>query len=196
MKNCILIGVGGQGTILASKLIAQAAMDKGLQARTAETIGMAQRGGSVLSHVRIGDDIYSPLVPFHSADIVIGFEPAEAVRAIPYLKKDGTVIVSKKAIMPVNTSLSGTGYNPEKMLSYLKHHVNHLVIVDTDSICQLCGSTKVVNTSLLGAAIACNVLDITIEDIENTIRKNLAEKYIEMNLRALRAGAKAITMGE
>ncbi len=92
--NCILAGVGGQGTVLASKLIAQAAMDKGQNVRTAETIGMAQRGGCVVSHVRVGDEIFSPLIPKHTADIIIGFEPAEAVRCLSYLKKDGTVVVS------------------------------------------------------------------------------------------------------
>ena len=86
MMNCLLAGVGGQGTVLASKLIAQSAMNRGLNARTAETIGMAQRGGCVVSHVRVGEKIHSPLIPQHKADLIIGFEPAEAVRCLPYLK--------------------------------------------------------------------------------------------------------------
>ena len=86
-KNCLLCGVGGQGVVLASRLIAYAAMEKGNFVRTAETIGMAQRGGSVVSHVRIGDEIYSPQVPVGSADVILAFEPGEAVRCLPYLKK-------------------------------------------------------------------------------------------------------------
>jgi len=84
--NCLLCGVGGQGTVLASRMIAAAAMKRGLFAETAETIGMAQRGGSVVSHVRVGENQYSPLIPYGKADIIIGFEPAEAVRCLPYLK--------------------------------------------------------------------------------------------------------------
>ncbi|MCL2267332.1 MAG: 2-oxoacid:acceptor oxidoreductase family protein, partial [Treponema sp.] len=83
--NCIIAGVGGQGTVLASKLIAAAAMKKGFDARTTETIGMAQRGGSVFGHIRIGDNIFSPLVPLGKADAIIAFEPSEAVRQLPYL---------------------------------------------------------------------------------------------------------------
>lgn len=86
--NCILTGVGGQGTVLAAQLIAGAAMRRGIPVRTAETIGMAQRGGHVVSHVRLGG-AYSPLVPRASADLLIGFEPAEAVRCYPYLKQGG-----------------------------------------------------------------------------------------------------------
>ena len=97
--NCILTGVGGQGTVLAAQLIAGAAMRRGIPVRTAETIGMAQRGGHVVSHVRLGG-AYSPLVPRASADLLIGFEPAEAVRCYPYLKQGGAVVVAAKAVKP------------------------------------------------------------------------------------------------
>ena len=107
MMNCLLAGVGGQGTVLASKLIAQSAMNRGLNARTAETIGMAQRGGCVVSHVRGGKKIHSPLIPQHKADLIIGFEPAEAVRCLPYLKEGGAVIASIKAVKPVTATLAG-----------------------------------------------------------------------------------------
>ncbi|MBP5751237.1 MAG: 2-oxoacid:acceptor oxidoreductase family protein, partial [Treponema sp.] len=87
-KNILICGVGGQGTVLAAKIIAQAAINQGQKVLSAETIGMAQRGGSVVSHVRIGDDAFSPLIPQGQADLLISFEAAEAVRNIPYLKKD------------------------------------------------------------------------------------------------------------
>lgn len=109
--SCLLCGVGGQGTVLASKLIATAAMERGEQARTAETIGMAQRGGSVVSHVRIGGQIHSPMIPIGQADILMGFEPGEAVRCLPYLKKGGTAVVSCKGVQPV-TSTPGEGRLP------------------------------------------------------------------------------------
>ena len=97
-KNCLLCGVGGQGVVLASKLIAYAAMEKGMFVRTSETIGMAQRGGSVVSHVRVGEEIHSPMIPKGSADVLLAFEPAEAVRNLSYLKKGGIVIVNQKAL--------------------------------------------------------------------------------------------------
>jgi indolepyruvate ferredoxin oxidoreductase beta subunit len=191
MINCILTGVGGQGTILASKLIANTVMELGYQARTAETIGMAQRGGSVISHVRIGEEIYSPMIPANTADLIIGFEPGETVRALPYLKKGGMVIVSSKAIKPVTSSLSGSDYNGSDMLAYLKDKADRLEIVDTDRICNICGSSKVINVALLGVAAKSGVLGISLEDIESTIRKTMPEKYIKLNLMALIEGAKS-----
>ena len=105
-KSVILCGVGGQGTVLASKLISYAAMAKGEEVKSAETIGMAQRGGSVTSHIRIGEEAFSPLIPKGKADVMIAFEPAEAVRNLDYLKPDGVVVVSQKAVKPVTASLS------------------------------------------------------------------------------------------
>lgn len=193
MINCILAGVGGQGTVLASKLIAQSAMDKGKTVRTAETIGMAQRGGCVVSHVRISEGmIHSPLIPLKTADLLIGFEPAEAVRSLTYLKDDGTVVVSQKAIKPVTDSLSNTDYDGDEMLKYLSSHVKHLIIVDSDTIFAACGSSKVLNIALLGAAVSTGVLGVSLEDIEATIKQKLAPQFIEMNLNALRAGAQTV----
>ena len=133
-KNCLLCGVGGQGTVLASKLIAFAAMRRGENVRTSETIGMAQRGGCVVSHVRTGEDIASPLVPKHTADVMIAFEPAEAVRCLDYLAPDGAVIVNKKAVMPITVNFGGTGYDADAVLEYLRANVKKLTIVDGDEI--------------------------------------------------------------
>lgn len=196
MINCILTGVGGQGTVLASKLIARCAMEKGLSARTAETIGMAQRGGCVVSHVRIGGEIHSPMIPLSSADLILGFEPAEAVRALGYLKPGGTVVVSEKAIQPVTASLSNTGYRASEMLRCLKERAGVLIPVDTEKICALCGSPKVVNVALLGAAAATGALGISVQEMEEAIQKSLPPKYIEINVKALHAGAAAAPKGE
>jgi len=189
--NCILSGVGGQGTILASKLIAQSAMNKGQNARTAETIGMAQRGGCVVSHVRIGDDIHSPMIAKHSADVIIGFEPAEAVRCLSYLKKGGVVVVSKKAIKPVTASLSDSSYDGSEMLAFLKEAGAKLIVVDGDKICADCGSPKVLNVALLGAACASGMLGLTMNEIEGAIKERVAPRFTSMNIKALAAGAKA-----
>lgn len=185
MKNILLCGVGGQGTVLASKLIAQAAMDMGLCARSAETIGMAQRGGAVVSHVRIGEHINSPLIPMKKADMIIGFEPGEAVRAFPYLKEDGIIIVSPKAVKPVTSTLSETKYDGSKELEFLKKHCNKVIVVDGEEACRVCGSSKVLNITLLGAAVASKELGITMEQMEEALRKRVPERFIQMNIKAL-----------
>jgi indolepyruvate ferredoxin oxidoreductase beta subunit len=191
MKSCILTGVGGQGTILAAKLIAQTAMDKGLKVRTAETIGMAQRGGSVLSHVRVGREIHSPLIPLGTADAIIAFELAEAARALPYLKPGGHMVAAQKSIIPFTTSLMGAEYDTRQILSFLESQVGQLTLLDTGAIAQACGTEKVINVALLGAAAALGVLDFTLEEMENTLNHVLPEKIRPMNLKALHLGAQA-----
>jgi len=189
--NCILCGVGGQGTILASKLLSQAAMNRGLMVRTAETIGMAQRGGSVVSHVRIGEEIHSPLVPKGSADLIIGFEPAETVRCLPYLRDGGAVVVSMKAVMPVTESLGNGEYRADDMLDFLKKNVKTLIIVDGEKICAECGSAKVLNVALLGAACVSGRLGLSLDELRTAISERVAPRFIEMNTKALEAGAGA-----
>lgn len=184
-KNIILCGVGGQGTVLASKLIAAAAMKKDIPVMSAETIGMAQRGGSVFSHLRVGENLYSPMIAAGTADIIIGFEPGETVRMLPYLKEEGQVIVSSRAIKPVTATLSGSSYNGKEMLAYLKSHVHNLLIVDTEKACEEIGSAKVLNILLLGAAIHSGALGLSEEDIKNAIKDRLPEKFHELNFQAL-----------
>lgn len=188
-KSVILCGVGGQGTVLASKLISYAAMAKGEEVKSAETIGMAQRGGSVTSHIRIGGGAFSPLIPKGKADVMIAFEPAEAVRNLSYLKEDGVVVVSKKAVKPVTASLASKPYEGQEMLDYLQKKVEHLIIVDGEQATQNLGSSKVLNVVLLGAAIACSKIDISMEEIRDAVAKKVPEKFLELNCRALEAGA-------
>lgn len=187
-KSVILCGVGGQGTVLASKLISYAAMAKGEAVRSAETIGMAQRGGSVTSHIRIGEGAFSPLIPKGKADVMIAFEPAEAVRNLDYLKEDGVVVVSKKAVKPVTASLAAKVYEGQDMLDYLEKKVQRLVIVDGQQIMDELGSSKVLNVILLGAAIACNEIDISVAEIRQAIKEKVPDRFYELNLRALDAG--------
>ena len=189
-QSVILCGVGGQGTVLASKLISYAAMAKGEEVKSAETIGMAQRGGSVTSHIRIGEEAFSPLIPKGKADVMIAFEPAEAVRNLDYLKPDGVVVVSQKAVKPVTASLSAKVYEGQEMLDYLGKHVSRLVIVDGQQVMEELGSAKVLNVVLLGAAIACNEIDITVDEIKTAIREKVPERFYELNLRALEAGCR------
>lgn len=126
MINILLTGVGGQGTVLAAKVLAQAAQEKGWQVRTAETIGMAQRGGNVTSHVRMGnegEEVLAPLLARATADLVIAFEPAEAARALPFLAPGGTLVTATTPIQPVTTALSGKSYRVEDVLAYVREQV-------------------------------------------------------------------------
>lgn len=188
--NCLLCGVGGQGTVLASRIIAQAAMEKGLFARTSETIGMAQRGGCVVSHVRIGETV-SPLIPLGGADVLIGFEPGEALRCLPYLKDGGTVIVSTKVIQPVTASLTGKSFEGAPFLACLTKQAGHVIVVDGEAICKICGSDKVLNTALLGAAAASGRIGLSLAEITAVIREKLPAKMIAINEKALQHGAAA-----
>lgn len=190
--NLIIAGVGGQGIVLASKLVARTAMRNGLFVRTSETIGMAQRGGSVVSHVRMGEAVYSPLVAPGSAQAVIGFEPGEAVRCLPYLRPGGTVVVNARAVPPVTAALARSVYDGREMLEYLGRCGARLVVIDGDAVCAEVGSPKVLNTALLGAAAAAGAIGFALDEVEATIRATLPERFVEMNVQALRAGARQV----
>ena len=190
-KDILLCGVGGQGTVLASKLIATAAMAKGHTVHSAETIGMAQRGGSVTSHIRIGDKASSPLIPRGNADILIGFEPAEAVRNLSYLKKDGIVIVNTVPVRPTTESLQPTGYDGAEMISYLKRRCT-CITVDANALCKPLGSSKFFNVVVLGVLTASGRLDIDAETMKEEIRKHVPERFAEINLKAFEIGGNAI----
>ena len=186
MRNdIVLCGVGGQGTILASRLLAAAAMDRGLPVKTAETIGMAQRGGSVFSHVRIGDERTSPLIASGCADLLIAFEPAEAVRQLGYVREGATVVVSDKPIVPVSATVGGPSYELDEIMGYLHRNVDSLVVVDAEAAARDLGSQKCLNVVLLGAAVRAGTLDLTIADIEGAVRRLVPDRFLEMNLAAL-----------
>lgn len=185
-KNILICGVGGQGTVLASKIIAASAMDEGSAVHSAETIGMAQRGGSVTSHVRIGE-AYSPLIPGGTADMILAFEPAEAVRNLSYLKNDGIVIVNSVPVKPVTESLMNTGYDGTEMIAYLKNKCS-CVVIDAKKICEPFGSSRYFNIAILGVAAGTGKLGISKETILAEIEKRVPQKFIETNKAAFYAG--------
>ncbi len=184
-KNIVLCGVGGQGTVLASRLISAAAMAKGIPVMSAETIGMAQRGGSVFSHLRLGEDVYSPMIAKGEADLILAFEPGEAVRMLPYLKEGGQVVVSSRPVMPVTATLSGASYSAEEMIQFLKAHVLNLMVVDAEKALKDVCSPKVLNLILLGAALKSGALGLTEDEIKAAILQKIPEKFHELNFRAL-----------
>ena len=178
-KNIILCGVGGQGIVLTSKLLAAAAMAKGIPVMSAETIGMAQKGGSVFSFLRMGEELYSPMFPKGTADLLIGFEPAEAVRMLPYLKSEGTVV------LPVTATLGGGAYDAAAMIAYLQKHAGNLTMLDGDAACRKIGSPKVLNMVMLGAVLRSGVLPLTLEEVTETMERTVKPQFRELNRKAL-----------
>ena len=192
MLNILLTGVGGQGTVLAAKVLAQAAQEKGWAVRTAETIGMAQRGGSVVSHVRMGDkgeEVYSPLIAKSSADIIIAFEPAEAARLIPYLAPEGVLVTASTAIQPVTATLSKNPYRGETVIENLKtlfaNCPNRLVVVDDAAVLDKVGNRRVLNTVLLASALDTGCIPLGLGDLRAAIRVCVKPSFVDLNLHAI-----------
>lgn len=190
MKCDILItGTGGQGTVLASRLLAASALETGFFTRTSETIGMAQRGGCVTSHVRIDSQNKNSLIPTGSADLIIGFEPSEVVRELQRLAPLGKCIVNTRAIQPVTASLTGPAYDPEPMFEYIKKHAPDSIFVDGMALAQQAGSVKTLNVVLIGIAWATGLIPVEAQVIKDCMAKMVKPKFIEMNCNAFDIGA-------
>lgn len=192
MLNIMLTGVGGQGTVLAAKVLAQAALSKGWQVRTAETIGMAQRGGSVISHVRMGSDgeeVYSPLLTKGTADLIIAFEPGEAARVVPYLAPDGVLVTARTPIQPVTAALSKDPYSEEAVLEAIEAALAgtdaQLVVVDDEVLVTKVGSRRALNTILLASAVATGRIPVSVEEIKDALSACVKPRFVEMNLSAV-----------
>lgn len=188
MINVLLTGVGGQGTVLAAKILAQAAQDKGWLVRTAETIGMAQRGGNVVSHVRMGNEgepVHAPLVAAGSADLVVAFEPAEAARALPYLKPEGTLVSATTPIQPVTAALAGGDYRAQDVIEALSSSVVRFRAVDDAALVRASGSRRTLNVMLLACALKEADLGISLDDLRAAVAACVKPKFVEMNLRAI-----------
>lgn len=186
--NLLISGVGGQGQVLASRLIGAAAIESGYMARTGETIGMAQRGGSVVSNVRIGENLLGPTIPTAQADLIIGFEICETARILPKMKPGATIILNELMINPVTVSLGMQSYNRDEMLEAIKMKAGKLIIIDATSLAAQAGSVKAVNVVMLGTALGSKSLPITRDAFISALKANLPEKYIDLNLKAFNLG--------
>ena len=192
MINILLAGVGGQGTVLAAKVLAQAAQDKGWNVRTAETIGMAQRGGNVVSHVRMGDageSVLSPLLGRKGADLIIAFEPGEAARVVPYLAPGGTLVSATSALQPVTAALSKKPYVAADLVAGIERALAQtsqtFVPIDDAALCAQVGSRKVLNTILLASALSQTDVALTLDDLRDAIRACVKPRFVGMNLEAI-----------
>ena len=179
--NCMIAGVGGQGTVLASKLIATAAMKRGLDARTTETIGMAQRGGSVVSHVRLGGG-FSPLMPLGGADALIAFEPGEAVRHLSYLSEGGRLIVCDTPVKPAASS--SAAYDGSEMIDYIKANIPNAIVINGKPINEK--YKKMLNVALLGAAAQSGIFPFDADALLKAVSE--IKRFREENLEAFKLG--------
>lgn len=185
MKNVIFAGVGGQGVILASKILMEAAMAAGYDVKESEVHGMAQRGGSVDCHVRYGEKVYSPLIEKGTADFVVCLELLETMRKLEYLKSDGMIIVNREKIDPAPVAAGLEKYPPD-IEDWLKANVKKHLMLDTKEALKEAGSAKALNIVMLGAL--SNFLEFTDEQWASAIRSLVKEKFVDMNLKAFALG--------
>ncbi|WP_454945993.1 2-oxoacid:acceptor oxidoreductase family protein [Cryptobacterium curtum] len=196
MLNVLITGIGGQGSVLAAKILAQAAAHRGWQVRTAETIGMAQRGGNVMSHVRMGnngEEVLAPLIAQGSANCVIALEVGEGLRALPFLSPQGLMVCSTAAIPSVAESLASNPYDAQVLQEAVQARAPQVVMVDDDAICRAVGSRKVANVAMLTAAlIASQSLEgglgtaISLDEMERAMEQCVKPRFVELNQNAIR----------
>ncbi len=183
-KSIKLVGVGGQGTILAAKVLCSALINGGYDVKMSEIHGMSQRGGSVSSEIRFGDKVFSPVIEKGDADILVSFELMEAARSIGYLKKDGILVLNNHKINSMVT-LNGKIKYPEGIIEDLSSKVETTVINGTEEAIKL-GNAKAMNIIMLGALVKGMKLEHL--DFEQAIKDNVKPKFIELNLEAFKIG--------
>jgi len=188
VTSIIITGVGGQGTVLAGRILSRAAASLGQDVKVADLHGMAQRGGSVITHVRFGPKVYSPVIAQGTADYLVAFEKLEACRCLPFLKREGVLIVNDQEIPPLPV-LTGAASYPKELLEILNTHVNNLVIVNALKKAKEAGSVKAVNMVLLGTL--ARHLSIPQECWEEAIRTSVKPEFQEVNLKAFVLGWEA-----
>lgn len=187
--SILFVGVGGQGTILASKILTEALLEKGYDVKMTEVHGMAQRGGSVTTEVRFGEKVYSPLIEKGNADIIVAFEKSEAVRYLGYLKKGGTIVANDYEIYPVTVTIGEEKY-PENVDENLKKAVPNTYIIKAAKMAEDLGNIKAQNVVLLGALVSS--LNLTGIHWENVIEKLVPAKAVQLNKKAFKLGYESL----
>jgi indolepyruvate ferredoxin oxidoreductase beta subunit len=185
--DIIMCGVGGQGTVLTSRVVGETAIKQGYEVRTSEIIGMAQREGPVVSQVRIGTKLHGPLIPDASAVYLLGFELAETVRNIDKLDARGQALVNTHMIVPPTVYLGISKYSEEELIQYLRKQTSGLVLINANELAAQAGSTKAVSAVMLGAFTAlCPDVDETV--LLKELLARLPERVQEINTRAFKLG--------
>ncbi|MCX6005890.1 MAG: indolepyruvate oxidoreductase subunit beta [Chloroflexi bacterium] len=188
-QDILMVGVGGQGTILASDILGEAALAKGLDVKKTDTLGMAQRGGSVTSHLRIGKKVWSPLISPGEADVLLAFEKLEAARWVNYIKPDGLVIINKLAILPLSISLGTQRYpDDQEIIDSFRQRTSRIHLIDGTKQAGLLGDIRTLNIFMLG--FLSHFLSINFDPAiwKQAITKQLPAKILDINIRAFEKG--------
>jgi indolepyruvate ferredoxin oxidoreductase beta subunit len=188
VTSILITGVGGQGIIFASRVLAKIALESGYEVKVSEVHGMAQRGGSVVTHLRFGKHVYSPLISQGEADFIIGFEKLEAMRCLLFLKPDGCLIINDQVINPLPVLLGKAAY-PEDVDSYISGHPDRVRLVQALYMARELGDPRVVNIILLG--VLAQYLDFPLNDWQQAIEKCVRPQFVELNRLAFQAGLKS-----
>ena len=188
-KNILIVGTGGQGVITASEILADVAMQCGLDAKKSEVHGMSQRGGVVSSHVRYGRKVASPLITQGAVDILLSFELAETVRWLNFLSPKGRVVSSLWRIVPPAVTI-GLGAYPEDAEEQIKAHSTDPVLIDALPMAERLGNSRLVNTILLAAA--SKLLDLPLEQWVATVARRVPPKFKDLNLQAFEEGRELV----
>ena len=184
-KNVMIVGVGGQGSLLASKLLGYLLLNEGYDVKVSEVHGMSQRGGSVVTYVRFGEKVYSPVIDKGEADFLVSFEKLEAARYVEYLKKGGRIVVNTQEIDPMPV-ITGAASYPENLIDKMEAEGIAVDAMDCLSLAEQAGSAKAVNLVLMGRL--SRYFDIPEEKWISAIEKCVPEKFVEMNKRAFALG--------
>ena len=187
-KNIMIVGVGGQGTLLASKLLGRLLLGKGYDVKVSEVHGMSQRGGSVVTYVRWGEKVFSPIIDRGQADCILSFELLEAARYTEYLKPEGRIIVNSQQINPMPV-IAGMAEYPENLEQTMKAAGINVDALDALSLAQEAGSSKAVNLVLMGRL--SRHFDFTQEEWMEAIEQSVPPKFLEMNKKAFELGRSA-----
>ena len=189
VTNILIVGVGGQGTILASRILSGVVQKIGLDVKVSEIHGMAQRGGSVVTQVRYGREVASPIIPLGQADIILAFEKLEALRWLPYRKEDGGIIVNDQRIDPMPVVTGAAAY-PEGAISYIQSKFAKAIVIDALDMAIQAGNSKATNVVLLG--LLAKHLDIAKEVWLEVLKETVPAKHLETNIKAFEAGYSSI----
>jgi len=187
--NVLITGVGGQGVILMSELLGNAAVSDGLNVRGSEVLGMAVRGGSVISTIRVGSEVYGPLIPMGKCNILIGMEPSEALRNITYLSPSSLVILNIAKIVPTSVFIGESNYpSLEEIVGKLSEIASRVIRLNATQIAEEAGSIMAANIVLLGALFGTGQLPIKLETTKEQIRARFSAKLAPVNIKAFDLG--------
>ena len=187
-KNVMIVGVGGQGSLLASKLLGRLLLSEGLDVKVSEVHGMSQRGGSVVTYVRYGEHVYSPVIDEEGADFIVSFELLEAARWLPYLKKDGVIVTNTQQIDPMPV-ITGNATYPEDLVKKMKETGARVDALNCLELAAKAGSAKAVNLVLMGRL--SHYFDLEEEKWQKAIEESVPPRFLEMNRKAFELGRNA-----